>query len=123
MYGDDVVAAFAVDDFKEGFGHSVALRFDEERLRHGDAGFGRRFQATFLGEIDDAHVGKERMIGEALWRFQQDALLDAGAQGARKDALERIAGIDDETGVDVAPVGFEIGVHSGEGAWHRCGLG
>jgi hypothetical protein len=59
--------------------------------------------AFFAAAIDDGNL-------------QLDALLDADAQSAGENALERIAGIDDETSVDIAPVGFEIRVHSGKGS-------
>src|SRR5207253_7356177 len=87
--------------------------------RPGGPSFGPRFQATFGGILDHAHVGKQRMITESLGSFQKDTLFNTGAERAGEDTLQRVACVDNETGVDIAPVGFEIRVHSGEGACHR----
>src|SRR5438094_635603 len=58
------------------------------------------------------------MFADAYRRFQKNAFLDSGTQTPGKDALERIAGVDDEASMDVSPVGFEIRVHPREWARH-----
>src|SRR5262249_23152160 len=101
----------------------LRVGIDEERLRHWHPSFWSLFQAPLQFVLDHAHSGKEWMIADALGCFQQDALLDAGSQGTGEDALESIARVDDQTGVDVAPMGFEIRIHPGKGAWHRSSSG
>ena len=46
-------------------------------------------------------------------------LFDARSQPFRKLALELVAKVDDERGVDIAPARFKVGVHTWEWASHR----
>jgi hypothetical protein len=52
--------------------------------------------------------------------FNNNAFFDACAQVTRQVSLELIAGIDDKTGVNVAPKLFQIRIHPGKKGWPSC---
>jgi hypothetical protein len=117
--GDDPIAGTRVDDFEEGFDCGIGLGIDEERPGVSRAVLRQRLEAVSCFRDHQANAGPQGIVDDLLGRLRQDTLLDAGAQRAGQSALEGVAGVDDEAGVDVAPVGLEVGVHPREGARHR----
>jgi hypothetical protein len=94
--GDDPVAGADVEDL-------------EEALRHG-----------LIPHVDDLHHVDVRIhVAFASRRgLHEDSRVDAGAEVAWQGGLEPVAGIHDESLVDVAPAALEIGIHPREGAFH-----
>ena len=57
----------------------IGFGLDQERFRDDDTRFGLQFLATLRRIFDHAHIGKERVIADSLWCFEQHTLLDPGA--------------------------------------------
>jgi hypothetical protein len=124
--GDDAVAAGAVDDFEESFRERLGLGLDKKGLRHGHRGFVAGDQARFGCISHQAHSRKPQEFSETMKGRPNQPFLDACPEFGRKDSLDRVARVNDQAGMNVAPVGLEKRVHPGKGtrhAWASAGEG